>query len=866
MFLDFFVAHGHREVPSSSLVPADDPTLLFTNAGMVQFKRVFLGQEDRGYNRATTVQKCVRAGGKHNDLEQVGLTKRHHTFFEMLGNFSFGDYFKRDAIKYAWEFVTSPKYLGLAPDRLRVTVHHTDQEARALWREVAGLPDHRIYGLGDKDNFWQMGDTGPCGPCSEIYVDLEWAERRDGGTAVIAQEDFERQAEAGRFLEIWNLVFMQFDRSADGTLTPLPKPSVDTGAGFERIAAVMQGEDDNFHTDLFAPLLQEAERLIGKRYGRSAQGEDVSFRVLADHARAVSFLLADGVYPSNEGRGYVLRRILRRAVRHAWLLGRKEPTLTALSGVVVREMGAVYPELQSKADFIARVTRTEEVRFLETIDGGLRRLDEIVASGTRSISGEDAFRLYDTFGFPIDLTEIIAGEKGLAVDLRGFEAALEEQRNRSRAARKGGEAAAVHTGSAGKWRALKDEPQQFVGYETTAADTEIIAFRQDGNRVELVLKENPFYAESGGQVSDTGVVTGQDWAIQVDTVRKDRLGTVVSGTFPETFEPAPLEALVDSPRRRNIERNHSATHIVHAALRRVLGTHVRQQGSLVEPDRLRFDFSHHGPIDPATLQLIEREVNEHVLENAPVETREMPYPEALKLGAMAFFSEKYGDVVRVVKMGDSIELCGGTHVRTTGQIGLFRFSSQGGVAAGVRRIEAITGSGAYRAVLDLQDRLSRVAETLKAQPDQLLRRTEQLMEEKIKLEARLAEALKGGSGSRAMGDQFDVNGVAVTVGETALENRDEVAAVADSFRGGKSGALLVLFSGAGRGAVHVAVTDDLVKAGWKAGDLVSRIAAVGGGKGGGRPQFASAGIGDTEKLPAARAAVPSLVAEWLGER
>jgi alanyl-tRNA synthetase len=867
MFLDFFVAHGHREVPSSSLVPADDPTLLFTNAGMVQFKRVFLGQETREYARATTVQKCVRAGGKHNDLEQVGLTRRHHTFFEMLGNFSFGDYFKREAIKYAWEFVTSSRYLGLSPDRLRVTVHHTDQEARALWREVAGLPDHRIYGLGDKDNFWQMGDTGPCGPCSEIYVDLEWEAGKRGSGEVIPQDDFERQAEAGRFLEIWNLVFMQFDRSADGTLTPLPKPSVDTGAGFERIAAVLQGQDDNFHTDLFLPLFQEAERLIGRPYGRTATGADVSFRVLADHARAVAFLLADGVYPSNEGRGYVLRRILRRAVRHAWLLGRREPTLAGLTSAVVREMGQAYPELLSRGDYIAKVTRTEEQRFLETIEGGLKRLDDIVGGGGTSISGDDAFKLYDTFGFPIDLTEIIARERGLTVDLAGFETALTEQRNRSRAARReAGAAAAVHTGPAGAWHTLRREPQRFVGYESTVADTEIIAFRQEGSRVDLVLRENPFYVESGGQVSDTGVVTGPDWALQVDAVRKDPLGTVVSGSFPDTFEPTALEALVDAPRRRDIERNHSATHLVHAALRRVLGTHVRQQGSLVEPDRLRFDFSHHGPIDPGTLQAIEREVNDHVLENAVVETREMPYPEALALGAMAFFSEKYGDVVRVVRMGDSIELCGGTHVRTTGQVGLFRFLGQGGVAAGVRRIEALTGSGAYRAVLDLQDRMRRVADTLKAQPDQLLRRTEQLLEEKSRLEARLAEALKGGAADPAQGDQFEVNGVSVIVGDTSLETRDEVAAVADSFRGGKSGALLVLFSEAGRGAVHVAVTDDLVRAGRKAGDLVSRIAAVGGGKGGGRPQFASAGIGDAGKLPAARAAVPSLVAEWLGGR
>jgi alanyl-tRNA synthetase len=425
LFLDFFVAKGHREVPSSSLAPADDPTLLFTNAGMVQFKRTFLGQEQRDYTRATTCQKCVRAGGKHNDLEQVGHTRRHHTFFEMLGNFSFGDYFKRDAIAYAWEFVTSPSYLGIPPERLRVTVHHTDDEARRYWREISGLPDHRIYGLGDKDNFWQMGDTGPCGPCTEIYVDLEWtgAAFRRSADSIIPQAEFEELAESGRFLEIWNLVFMQFDRSADGTLTPLPKPSVDTGAGLERIAAVMQGEDDNFHTDLFLPLIERVGELVGTPYERSADNRG-SYRVLADHARAVSFLLADGVYPGNDGRGYVLRRILRRAVRHAWLLGRREPTLAPLTDVVVRQMGDVYPELTAKAGFIHEVTETEERRFLETIEGGLRRLEEIFASGATTISGEDAFKLYDTFGFPIDLTQIIAGERGVGVELGGFERAL----------------------------------------------------------------------------------------------------------------------------------------------------------------------------------------------------------------------------------------------------------------------------------------------------------------------------------------------------------------------------------------------------------------------------------------------------------
>src|SRR4051794_20926239 len=874
LFLDYFVAQGHREVPSSSLVPADDPTLLFTNAGMVQFKRTFLGQERRDYQRATTCQKCVRAGGKHNDLEQVGHTKRHHTFFEMLGNFSFGDYFKRDAIRYAWEFVTGERYLAISADRLRVTVHHSDSEARALWREISGLPDHRIYGLGDKDNFWQMGDTGPCGPCSEIYVDLEWAPGRgdaaaQGGGELIPQHEFERLAEGGRFLEIWNLVFMQYDRSADGTLTPLPKPSVDTGAGLERIAAVMQGEDDNFHTDLFLPLIDRVGELVGRPYDRSA-GERGSYRVLADHARAVSFLLADGVYPSNEGRGYVLRRILRRAVRHAWLLGRREPTLAPLTSVVASQMGDVYPELAAKAGYIHEVTETEERRFLETIEGGLRRLEEIFAAGTKTISGPDAFKLYDTFGFPIDLTQIIAGERGVDVDFAGFEQALDQQRRRSRDARtSGGSPAqsrgpALHLPKPDKWRSVKRGKQKFVGYQKTEADTDVLAFRQDGPRVELLLRENPFYVESGGQVSDTGAVQGQGWSLPVDMVRKDPKGTVVGGLFEEEFEPATLRARVDAPRRRDIERNHSATHLVHYVLRKRLGTHVTQQGSLVQPERLRFDFSHHGPIDHSTLQAMENEVNDLLLANSIVETREMPKADAIALGAKAFFSEKYGDVVRVVQMGPSLELCGGTHVRTTGQIGTFRFSGQSGVAAGVRRIEALTGTGALRAVRAVEQRLASVAEALKSQPEHLVRRGEQLLEERQRLEARLAEALRSGGGA-VQGEVSRVANVELTVAETSSEDRAELGRMADTFREGRSNGVLGLFSSGGRGSLHVTLTDDLVRAGRKAGDLVNRIAALSGGKGGGRPHFASAGAGDPARLSAARAATPELVAGWLAD-
>jgi alanyl-tRNA synthetase len=867
LFLDFFVAKGHREVPSSSLVPADDPTLLFTNAGMVQFKRTFLGQERRDYARATTCQKVVRAGGKHNDLEQVGHTKRHHTFFEMLGNFSFGDYFKRDAIAYAWEFVTSSSYLGISPDALRVSVHHSDHEARALWREIADLPDHRIYGLGDKDNFWQMGDTGPCGPCTEIFVDLETVGREHANPPeMIPQPDFERLAEEGRFLEIWNLVFMQFDRSADGTLTPLPKPSVDTGAGLERIAAVMQGEDDNFHSDLFLPLVDRVGELVGAPYDRSGENR-ASYRVLADHARAVSFLLADGVYPSNEGRGYVLRRILRRAVRHAWLLGRREPTLSLLTSVVVEQLGEVYPELVAKAGYLDEVTETEERRFLETIDGGLRRLEEIFGSGARTISGDEAFKLYDTFGFPIDLTQIIAGERGVEVDLEGFERELDKQRKRSRDARgtgTGSKGPAVHVTKPGKWRTVKRGKQKFVGYSRTEADTDVLAFRQEGPKVEVVLRENPFYVESGGQVSDTGALSGNGWTLAVDSVRKDPKGTVIGGTFDEPFDAVVTHAAVDVPRRQDIERNHSATHLLHYALRKHLGQHVRQQGSLVQPERLRFDFSHHGPIEPETLHRIEQEVNDLVLGNTVVTTREMAYPDALALGAMAFFSEKYGDRVRVVQMGPSIELCGGTHVRSTGQVGTFRFSGQTGVAAGVRRVEAVTGTGALRAVRELEDRLAGVAAALKSQPEHLVRRVEQLLEERHRLEARLAEVLKSGGGAAIAGSEAEVNGVHVTIADTPTDDRNEVGQIADKFREGKRNAILVLFSTGGRGAIHVTLTDDLVSAGRKAGDLVNRIAALSGGKGGGRPHFASAGAGDPGRLPAARAATPDLVSAWLG--
>ncbi len=852
-FLDYFVERGHREVASSSLVPRDDPTLLFTNAGMVQFKRTFLGLERRDYKRATTSQKCVRAGGKHNDLEQVGHTDRHHTFFEMLGNFSFGDYFKKDAIGFAWEFVTSKQWLGIHPDRIRISVHAKDDEARKLWREVTGVADNRIYGLGDADNFWQMADTGPCGFCSEVYVDL-----RDPKTGtwngehasdhIHSLDQFVELSEAGRFLEIWNLVFMQFDRQASGELIPLPAPSVDTGAGLERIAAVLQGVGSNFHTDLFTPLIERAVAVVGKPYDKGPAG--APFRVLADHARAVAFLLADGVYPSNEGRGYVLRRILRRAVRHAYLLGRREPTLVDLVAEVARLMGGVFPELTQHAALLAEVTAAEENRFLETIEGGLERLADL-----KAVSAEEAFKLYDTYGFPIDLTQIVAAERGIAVDVAGFEKLLDGQRERSRADR--AVAAPVVGGSraegVARWVPVKKRlKQKFVGYEATRAETDILAFEQERGRVGLILHENPFYAESGGQVSDTGEVKGQGWTLPVEEVAKVEGRTAVFGPFHGTFEPTPVEAVVNERLRRDTERNHTATHLLHAALRKILGTHVRQAGSVVSPEHLRFDFTHHQPVAPLALAEIEAEVNQHVWENLDVVQKEMAYADALTAGAMALFGEKYGDVVRTITVpGVSMELCGGTHVRTTGQIGLLRLVGETGVGAGVRRVEALTGPGAFDWLLERVRLLDGVAETVGSAPEHLTRKVEALVEERKKLTRRVEELIKGGgaAGAQAGAQTADVNGTRVAVAASASGDRNEIGAMVDAFRSQtKSGVLVVVASGE-RPGIHVGVTDDLVARGVLAPDLANRLAAISGGKGGGRPHFASAGAGDAGKLP-----------------
>jgi alanyl-tRNA synthetase len=872
-FIDFFASRGHKHIQSASLVPADDPTLLFTNAGMVQFKQVFQGIDRRDYSRAVTAQKCVRAGGKHNDLEEVGHTARHHTFFEMLGNFSFGDYFKRNAIEFGWEWVTSDRYLGIEPDRIFISVHHTDDEARRLWREITGVSDSRIYGLGDKDNFWQMGDTGPCGPCSEIYVDIRSLRQsgplsgRGNLRGDLSLDQFVELAEAGHLMEIWNLVFMQFDQAADGSRTPLPAPSVDTGAGLERIAAVMQNVSSNFDTDLFMKIIERGVQVVGVPYDRGPNG--VGYRVLADHARAVAFLIADEVYPSSEGRGYVLRRILRRAVRHAYLLGRREPTLVHMTDAVIEQMGDVYPELRAKADEIDQWTRAEEERFLETIGDGLRRLDDIITRPAGTISGVEAFKLYDTFGFPIDLTELIARERGWSIDRPGFEVALEAQRVKSQPSRTKTRDQDRSQSRRRRGKLIRVVPrvrQKFVGYEATTSDTDVIAFRQTEDRLALVLRENPFYSESGGQVSDVGVVRGEGWELPVQDVRKEDSKQVVIGSYEGPFEPTEVRAIVDEPRRRDIERNHTATHLVHAALRNVLGKHVRQAGSVVAPDRLRFDFSHHAPVTDEELAAIEAEVNRDVWLNVPVETYDMQYTEAIRSGAMALFGEKYGDTVRVVDVLEiSLELCGGTHVRSTGQIGLFHFTHETGVAAGVRRIEAVTGPAAYAFVKALSERIEEAAGTLRTSPDHVARKIESLLDEKKGLERQVEELLKSRAGeASARTETHEVGDVTLFIEESPVSDRAQIGLLVDSFRDRNKSAIELLLTTGDRPGLHVAVTDDLISRGVTAGELVQRLAAVSGGKGGGRPHFASAGLGDAAKLAETRARAPEIVAAVLG--
>jgi alanyl-tRNA synthetase len=946
-FLEYFRRNGHIVQPSASLVPVDDPTLLFVNAGMVPFKKVFLGAaEPPGRSRrAASSQKCVRAGGKHNDLEQVGHTARHHTFFEMLGNFSFGDYFKRDAIRFAWEFLTVD--LKLDPKHLRVTVHHTDDEARALWSEVAGLAPSRIYGLGDRDNFWQMADTGPCGPCSEIYVDLahiaddwefpdgvkgEWTEL---DRAEFSQDAFVEGAEAGRFLEIWNLVFMQYDKQPDGTLVPLPKPSVDTGMGLERVAAALQRKTNNFHTDLFAPIIDAVSKETGVRYDprggefelattassgldSRSKGHYASHRVIADHARAVAFLLADGVFPSNEGRGYVLRRILRRAVRNAWLLGVNRPVLHAAVEAVIESMGDAYPELRQRRKHIVDTTRAEEERFLATIEGGMRRFEELAPRSTTqgsteikgTISGEDAFRLYDTFGFPIDLTQLMAAERAYTVDIGGFERALGAQRAQSQQERKskkisvsaaddltegwetfqpqievGARTAEYETSETGLLVDSRQpaagslssvEAPTFVGYDTTEARTEVVARKNLGaERVAIVLRETPFYAESGGQISDAGEVIGDGWRLDVDEVRRVDGRIAVAGKLVGEFRSGPVTARVPRERRLDTERNHTATHLLHAALRTVLGEHVHQAGSLVAPDRLRFDFTHNGPMQPEQIAAVEQLVNRAVFAATPLEFEQKRYADAIAGGAMALFGEKYGDVVRVVKVpGVSTELCGGTHVRNTSEIGLFRIASETGVAAGVRRIEAVTGPLAFEMLLEKERELAEVERLVRAQPGAAVKRVQTLLEKARESDRLLAEARRSGGGgadstSNGAGALIEgaqtIDGVRVIASSVEASDLKSLQAIGDSLREGMGtgAAVLVATLADGKRTLLAVVSDDLRGRGVRADNVLKEIAAAAGGRGGGKPHMAQAGLPESVDVPALLATVPDVIRRHL---
>jgi alanyl-tRNA synthetase len=909
-FTDYFEKQGHKVHPSSPVVPGDDPTLMFTNAGMVQFKKVFLGQEQPpgGARRATTVQKCVRAGGKHNDLEQVGHTARHHTFFEMLGNFSFGDYFKRDAIRFAWEFVT--KDLGLDPKYIRVTVYEDDDEARALWREIAGLSDSRIYGLGAHDNFWQMADTGPCGPCTEIFVDLahvakdfafpagakgEWTEinRKE-----FSKDAFVEGAEAGRFLEFWNLVFMQFDKQPDGSLVPLPKPSVDTGAGLERIAAIMQGESNNFHADVFQSLIRAVEKTVKQKYDRGEKG--ASFRVIADHSRAVAFLLADGVFPSNEGRGYVLRRILRRAVRHAWLLGRRQPTLVEVVRVVIDEMGDAYLELRHRSKHIIDTTRAEEERFLATIEGGMRRFDELAPQKTAqgstalhgTIAGDDAFKLYDTFGFPIDLTELMARERGYSVDIAGFEVALQAQRTQSQEERRSKKVGVAGDALAGgKWitgageSAVGEAPMQrtgevtaaddgintFTGYDSLDVTTTVLA-KQDlpDSRAAVILRETPFYAESGGQISDRGEIKGEGWSIDVDEVRKIDGRITALGKRTGTVQLGKARAIVPRDRRRDTERNHTATHLLHAALRQVLGEHVHQAGSLVEPDRLRFDFAHHGPLSPQQLADVESIVNRGILDGTQVVFEEKPKSEAIAGGAMHLFNEKYGDVVRVVTIpGVSVELCGGTHVRNTAEIAMFKIVSETGIAAGVRRIEAVTGRAALNLFREHERELKEIEALLRSPAGQAVKRVQGLVDDRRALEKRLDEALRTGGGGSAIKSLVEqgsvVNGVRVVAANVTAPDLPALQAMGDALREQiESGVGVIAASfDNGKNTMLAVVSDDLRDRGIRADTILREIASAAGGKGGGKPHMAQAGFPDAARMASAVEGAPEIIRKHL---
>ncbi len=883
-FLDYFRKAGHEVVPSSSLVPRNDPTLMFTNAGMVQFKNVFTGQETRPYTRAASSQKCVRAGGKHNDLDNVGYTARHHTFFEMLGNFSFGDYFKAEAVELAWRLVT--KEFGLDPKRLVITVYHEDEEAHALWKKLTGIGADKLIRIPTADNFWQMGDTGPCGPCSEIFY--------DHGEKIAGGPPGSPDADGDRFIEIWNLVFMQYEQLPGGERIALPKASVDTGMGLERIAAVLQGTHDNYETDLFKALIAASVDATGV----AAEGEaKFSHRVIADHLRATSFLIADGVLPSNEGRGYVLRRIMRRAMRHAHLLGAKEPLMWRLVPALVRQMGDTYKELVRGEALIEETLKLEETRFRKTLEKGLGLLNE-ASAGLKSggvLPGEVAFKLYDTFGFPLDLTQDSLRPRGIGVDTKAFSAAMERQKEDARRAWKGSGEAATET----VWFEVRERTgaTEFLGYGTETAEGEIVALVKDGKETEalkagetgaLVLNQTPFYGESGGQVGDQGLIKGPKGALfrVADTQKKlgdlfVHLGTVEAGAF-KAGDAVELE--VDHARRTATRANHSATHLLHEALRQVLGTHVAQKGSLVAPDRLRFDFSHPKPMSAEEIRAVESLANAVVLENAPVETHIMALDDAMQSGAMALFGEKYGEEVRVVSMGEtpgaghgsrsnkrwSVELCGGTHVARTGDIGLVRIVAESASAAGVRRIEALTAEGARAYLAEADQRLKDAAALLRTRPEDVVERLKVLVEEKKLLERQLADAKKQialGGGTSVSVEGAPSAGTAIrTIASTnikllarsvqGLNPKDLRGLVDDGKKQVGSGIVAIVgVTEDGKAGIAVGVTDDLTKT-WSAVDLVKAGAeALGGKGGGGRPDMAQAGGPDGAKADAALKAI-----------
>ncbi len=871
-FLEFFAARGHEVVESSPLVPHDDPTLLFTNAGMVQFKRVFMGEDERPYRRATTAQRCVRAGGKHNDLENVGYTARHHTFFEMLGNFSFGDYFKREAIQYAWEFLT--KELGLAPERLWVSVFEDDDEAFGLWEEIDDLPPGRIIRLGEKDNFWAMGDTGPCGPCSEILID-------QGPGVGCGRPDCRAGCDCDRYLELWNLVFMQFYRDADGTLTPLPKPSIDTGMGLERIAAVVQGVYSNYDSDLFRPIIDAIAALAGCAYGQDA-AKDTALRVIADHGRAATFLVADGVLPANEGRGYVLRRLLRRAIRYGRVLGLGEPFLARVAAKVIDQMAGSYPHLRGHADLLAKVLTHEEERFFVTIDNGLemlrREIERLRQAGESLIPGDFMFRLYDTYGFPVDIMRDVALEAGMAIDEAGYNAAMREQRRKSRQSWKAG---GLDARAEGIQHVLaRREPSRFLGYEAAVCRSTIsdllneegqeIAEAGEGERVLVVCPETVFYAEAGGQVGDQGEIVGRNgWLRVVDTVRlEDRVvlhkAEVAGGRVARGDE---VELRVADGRRQKIAANHTATHLLHAALREILGEHVKQAGSLVEAGRLRFDFTHFNPLTPEEIVEVEDWVNRLIRANEPTTVAVLDRREALAAGATALFGEKYGDTVRMVAIGDvSKELCGGTHVPATGSIGLFKIVAETGVAAGVRRIEAVTGQEAVAYFRRQEAELAAVAARLKTSPEGLADKVGRLVERVRALEAevgRLAARLSLADLDRAIAQAPVIDGVRVIAAEVALDSAKTLREIGDRVRE-KMGSAVAVLGGVhdGKAMLLALVSKDLTSR-LHAGAIVRQTAALVGGKGGGRPDMAQAGGPAAAKLADALAAVPGIVERQL---